>query len=112
MGAFEFLSKPVVGSLKAGAVTTTAITLKAKVDPEGLASYVQIVATHAGKTVKSPLTSVGKGRTAKPMTITLGHLKPHTRYRAHISVVSVAGHTVSAARTIQTKRLPKKHHKK
>jgi hypothetical protein len=112
MGAFEFLSKPVVKSVRKSAVTKSSIKLRLTINPEGLTSYTQVLAAHGTKTYKSRLVSVGKGESAKSISQTVSRLHPHTRYRVHVVMVSAGGQTKTVSKVIITKKAPKKKPKK
>jgi hypothetical protein len=93
IGAFERAQPPATHGLKVTRTTKHSAHLTVKANPEGLATTVKILASHHHH---STTRSVGTGRTAKKVKLTVKGLKRHTKYQFHAVATNAAGHAHSA----------------
>lgn len=103
IGGYELMQKPSAGRLRATSTTTHVVTLTLKVNPEGLATKIHLVATHGRATVTSPTVSIGRGRTPKAVRLTVRGLNARTTYQIHAVATSPAGVTNSAKTSVRTR---------
>jgi hypothetical protein len=98
---------PLVHTGYAPQVTTSSITVIAKVNPRGLATsyYFQYGPTAAYGSI-SPSASAGSGTQESPVTQVIAGLQPGTTYHYRAVAVSSAGTTDGLDATVTTKKIP------
>lgn len=103
MGAYEFLTKPHVGTIHNAHEATHTVQQRVRVNPEGLATSVRLFARHGHQRVKSHRVSAGHGRTNTSVHLKLHGLHAGTKYHVVAKAKSVGGTTTSHRKTVKTK---------
>jgi hypothetical protein len=104
MGAYEFLEKPTIAALKAARPSKHVAHLSVRVNPEGLATTVKVVATAGHHQVTSHGVSAGHGHARKTVHLVLHGLKPGTTYRVQAVATNKAGKARSTKRKVRTRK--------
>jgi hypothetical protein len=107
MGAYEFTPKPrkpAATKLRIAKTTKHGAKLTVKVDPEGFATKVALVATHGKHHAKSKSVSAGHGTKAITVHLTLHGLIRHTKYKVYAVATSKVGHAASSKKEFTTRR--------
>lgn len=106
MGAYELPQKPAAGRPKVvkKATTSAVFKVKVKVNAEGTATKVHLVAAHGHLSVTSGTVSVPPAATPKTVRLTLRHLSGHTKHTVRAVAKNSSGHVTSAKVTLTTRK--------
>jgi hypothetical protein len=102
MGAYELLQKPAVGRPKATRKRATTAVFAVKVNSEGAATRVHLVAAHGHRLVTSATVSVPPAARPKTIRLTLRGLSRRTKYAVHAVAENFSGHADSPTATLTT----------
>lgn len=96
-------ASPSVSTLSATAVTQTAATLRADVNPHGLATtFAFQYGTSTAYGAQTVTKSTGSGTSTVAVSIRIGHLTPGVRYHFRVIATNADGTTVGGDHSFQT----------
>jgi hypothetical protein len=103
MGAYEFLQRPAATGLKATKRTTHVVHVTVRVNPEGLATHVVLLARFGQHHVRSHVVSAGSGRKARSVHLVLRGLESGRTYIVQAVATNKAGHKRAHTRSVTTR---------
>jgi hypothetical protein len=107
IGAYEFVYQPVVTVLAPSAVTMTAATVNATINPNGIpASYHVDYGASTAYGASTPTQELTAGLVAQPVALALSGLQPGTTYHYRVVATNSGGTSSSVDQTVTTGAAP------
>ena len=107
IGAYEFVYQPVVTVLAPSAVTMTAATVNATINPNGIpASYHVDYGASTAYGVSTPTQELTAGLVAQPVALALSGLQPGTTYHYRVVASNSGGTTYGTDQLLTTATPP------